>query len=73
MTRIATFLTAGTLPASPAFAQMLDLEKDELTFGFIKLTDMARSRSPRSRATSSTRVCSSRSRRRRTGRCCSTA
>ncbi len=27
--------------ASPASAEMLDLEKDELTFGFIKLTDMA--------------------------------
>ncbi|HBM58391.1 MAG TPA: nitrate ABC transporter substrate-binding protein [Citreicella sp.] len=27
--------------AGPAMAQMLDLEKDELTFGFIKLTDMA--------------------------------
>ena len=27
--------------ASPALAQSLDLEKDELTFGFIKLTDMA--------------------------------
>jgi nitrate/nitrite transport system substrate-binding protein len=27
--------------ASPAFAEMLELEKDELTFGFIKLTDMA--------------------------------
>ena len=26
---------------SPAFAEMLDLEKDELTFGFIELTDMA--------------------------------
>jgi nitrate/nitrite transport system substrate-binding protein len=25
---------------SPAFAEMLDLEKDELKFGFIKLTDM---------------------------------
>jgi nitrate/nitrite transport system substrate-binding protein len=27
--------------ASPAFAATLDLEQDELTFGFIKLTDMA--------------------------------
>src|SRR5690606_7070987 len=27
--------------AAPAFAEMLDLEKDELRFGFIKLTDMA--------------------------------
>ncbi|MEL6235754.1 MAG: CmpA/NrtA family ABC transporter substrate-binding protein [Pseudomonadota bacterium] len=32
---------AATLLASPGAAQMLDLEKDELTFGFIKLTDMA--------------------------------
>jgi nitrate/nitrite transport system substrate-binding protein len=28
-------------PASGAFAEMLDVEKDELTIGFIKLTDMA--------------------------------
>ncbi|MFZ3582833.1 CmpA/NrtA family ABC transporter substrate-binding protein [Loktanella sp. DJP18] len=34
-------LLMTTLLASPAFAQLLDLEKDELTFGFIKLTDMA--------------------------------
>ncbi len=27
--------------AAPASAELLDLEKDELTFGFIKLTDMA--------------------------------
>ncbi|MEO1724567.1 MAG: CmpA/NrtA family ABC transporter substrate-binding protein [Pseudomonadota bacterium] len=27
--------------SAPAYAQLLDLEKDELTFGFIKLTDMA--------------------------------
>lgn len=27
--------------AAPTWAEMLDLEKDELTFGFIKLTDMA--------------------------------
>ncbi|MEO0958750.1 MAG: CmpA/NrtA family ABC transporter substrate-binding protein, partial [Pseudomonadota bacterium] len=27
--------------SAPAHAQLLDLEKDELTFGFIKLTDMA--------------------------------
>lgn len=27
--------------AAPSWAEMLDLEKDELTFGFIKLTDMA--------------------------------
>ncbi|MEL7104386.1 MAG: CmpA/NrtA family ABC transporter substrate-binding protein [Pseudomonadota bacterium] len=38
-----TFLaiTAASLVALPASAQMLELEKDELTFGFIKLTDMA--------------------------------
>ena len=29
------------VPASSAVAEMLDVEKDELTFGFIKLTDMA--------------------------------
>ncbi|MEM0934802.1 MAG: CmpA/NrtA family ABC transporter substrate-binding protein [Pseudomonadota bacterium] len=34
-------LAASTALAGPAFAEMLDLEKDELTFGFIKLTDMA--------------------------------
>ncbi|MFT5067260.1 MAG: nitrate/nitrite transport system substrate-binding protein [Yoonia sp.] len=34
-------LASTALCASPAMAQMLDLEKDELTFGFIKLTDMA--------------------------------
>ncbi|AVO37986.1 CmpA/NrtA family ABC transporter substrate-binding protein [Pukyongiella litopenaei] len=33
--------TALTALASPASAEMLDLEKDELTLGFIKLTDMA--------------------------------
>ncbi len=32
---------AASLMASASFAQFLDLEKDELTFGFIKLTDMA--------------------------------
>ncbi len=31
----------AVLTATSAPAQMLDLEKDELTFGFIKLTDMA--------------------------------
>ena len=34
-------LASTALCATPAMAQMLDLEKDELTFGFIKLTDMA--------------------------------
>ncbi len=34
--------TALTAPATlPARAEMLELEKDVLTFGFIKLTDMA--------------------------------
>ncbi|SFL63456.1 CmpA/NrtA family ABC transporter substrate-binding protein [Shimia aestuarii] len=40
MKRIASLLAATTMLVSPAMAQ-LDLEKDELTFGFIKLTDMA--------------------------------
>ncbi|MEP5759442.1 MAG: CmpA/NrtA family ABC transporter substrate-binding protein [Litoreibacter sp.] len=34
-------LASSALLASPATAQLLDLEKDELTIGFIKLTDMA--------------------------------
>ncbi|WP_404406374.1 CmpA/NrtA family ABC transporter substrate-binding protein [Pelagibacterium halotolerans] len=34
-------LAASALSAGAANAEMLDLEKDELTFGFIKLTDMA--------------------------------
>ncbi|SFS57761.1 nitrate/nitrite transport system substrate-binding protein [Sulfitobacter marinus] len=34
-------LAASGLMASAATAEMLDLEKDELTVGFIKLTDMA--------------------------------
>ncbi|MBV7379775.1 CmpA/NrtA family ABC transporter substrate-binding protein [Maritimibacter dapengensis] len=37
---IAALATTTALTA-PAMAEMLDLEKDELTFGFIKLTDMA--------------------------------
>ena len=39
MTRIIASLAASTALAGPALAQ--DLEIDELTFGFIKLTDMA--------------------------------
>ena len=42
MTRL--FAAAGTLAAlmgTAAYAELLDLEKDELKFGFIKLTDMA--------------------------------
>jgi nitrate/nitrite transport system substrate-binding protein len=34
-------LAAAATMAAPAMAEMLELEKDELTFGFIKLTDMA--------------------------------
>lgn len=34
-------LITTSILASAAYAEMLDLEKDELTFGFIKLTDMA--------------------------------
>ncbi|MEM1129859.1 MAG: CmpA/NrtA family ABC transporter substrate-binding protein [Pseudomonadota bacterium] len=34
-------LLASVSVAAPSWAEMLDLEKDELTFGFIKLTDMA--------------------------------
>ena len=34
-------VAATALMAVPASAELLDLEKDELTFGFIKLTDMA--------------------------------
>ncbi|WP_146588193.1 CmpA/NrtA family ABC transporter substrate-binding protein [Puniceibacterium confluentis] len=41
MKKIFLTLAATTALASPAFAEMLELEKDELKFGFIKLTDMA--------------------------------
>ncbi|MBB3712040.1 nitrate/nitrite transport system substrate-binding protein [Limimaricola variabilis] len=41
MTRLTAILAASTFLAGPAMAEMLTLEKDELTFGFIKLTDMA--------------------------------
>ncbi|MEM6636019.1 MAG: CmpA/NrtA family ABC transporter substrate-binding protein [Pseudomonadota bacterium] len=41
MKRTLAMLLATASLASPAFAEMLDVEKDELTFGFIKLTDMA--------------------------------
>ena len=40
MTRIATLL-ATTILAFPAIAETAGIEKDELTLGFIKLTDMA--------------------------------
>ena len=38
---LATALTTTALLTLPAMAEMLDVEKDELIFGFIKLTDMA--------------------------------
>lgn len=41
MTRLALILAASTMLTSPAAAQMLDVEKPDLTLGFIKLTDMA--------------------------------
>lgn len=41
MNKIILGLIASTAFSSPVFAEMLDLEKDELKFGFIKLTDMA--------------------------------
>ena len=41
MKHFATCLMTTTFLAGPVAAQMLDLEKDELKFGFIKLTDMA--------------------------------
>ncbi|MEP1793113.1 CmpA/NrtA family ABC transporter substrate-binding protein [Parasphingorhabdus sp.] len=40
-TPLSLMLAASTFLASAASAELLDLEKDELTFGFIKLTDMA--------------------------------
>ena len=41
MKNLLTALATATALAGPAAAELLDLEKDELTFGFIKLTDMA--------------------------------
>ena len=41
MSRLLAVLMSTSLLASPALAEMLALEKDELKFGFIKLTDMA--------------------------------
>ncbi|MEM7741592.1 MAG: CmpA/NrtA family ABC transporter substrate-binding protein [Pseudomonadota bacterium] len=38
---LASVSLSVTVLAAPAHADMLDVEKDELTFGFIKLTDMA--------------------------------
>ena len=37
----ALLLASTSLLATAASAEMLALEKEELTFGFIKLTDMA--------------------------------
>ncbi len=41
MKKLIVALAASTALTAPATAEMLDLEKDVLTFGFIKLTDMA--------------------------------
>ena len=41
MNKFLLSLLATTALSTPALAELLDLEKDELTFGFIKLTDMA--------------------------------
>lgn len=41
MSRLLAVLMSTSLLASPALAEMLALERDELKFGFIKLTDMA--------------------------------
>jgi nitrate/nitrite transport system substrate-binding protein len=41
MRKLALSLMATTMLTGPALAEMLALEKDELRFGFIKLTDMA--------------------------------
>ena len=38
---LAVVLATSSLLATTASAQMLDLEKEDLTLGFIKLTDMA--------------------------------
>lgn len=41
MKRLALALIASTAVSAPALADMLDVEKPDLTLGFIKLTDMA--------------------------------
>ncbi|MGH1451617.1 MAG: CmpA/NrtA family ABC transporter substrate-binding protein [Paracoccaceae bacterium] len=41
MKKLICALAATTALTTPAFAEMLELEQDQLTFGFIKLTDMA--------------------------------
>jgi hypothetical protein len=70
MKKLLIGLVASTALASPSFAELLDLEKDELTFGFIKLTDMAPLAVAYEQGSSLTKACSLRSKRRRTGKCC---
>ncbi|MEO3414653.1 CmpA/NrtA family ABC transporter substrate-binding protein [Roseovarius sp. CAU 1744] len=41
MKKLLLAVSASTFLTGPALAEILDLEKDVLTFGFIKLTDMA--------------------------------
>ncbi|MBD3803232.1 MAG: ABC transporter substrate-binding protein [Thioclava sp.] len=41
MKKLLAAIATTTILSAPAFAEMLDVEKDELKFGFIKLTDMA--------------------------------
>ncbi|MEE3316490.1 MAG: ABC transporter substrate-binding protein, partial [Pseudomonadota bacterium] len=41
MKKLVMALAATTALGGQVMAEPLDLEKDELTFGFIKLTDMA--------------------------------
>ncbi|OOY33528.1 CmpA/NrtA family ABC transporter substrate-binding protein [Thioclava sp. F36-6] len=41
MKKLLAAIATTTCLVSPALAEMLDVEKDELKFGFIKLTDMA--------------------------------
>ena len=41
MKTLALAFAASSALTAPAMAEVLDLEKDMLTFGFIKLTDMA--------------------------------
>ena len=41
MKKLIIALATTTALTSPAMAEMLELEKEQLTFGFIKLTDMA--------------------------------
>lgn len=41
MKKLLAAIATTTILSAPAFAEMLNVEKDELKFGFIKLTDMA--------------------------------